>query len=78
MAPEWAQDGKQDGIANKERKKDEGKITARVHTASIPRGATRAQANHPGLSLPPRYSNIGYGNKLRIDLEAGFTPATAG
>lgn len=38
----------------------------------------RRQIPHPVQSLHPRYSNIGYGNKLRIDLEASFTPATAG
>lgn len=39
--------------------------------------AQLAQANHPDQSLHLRYSNIGYGNKLRIDLKASFTPATA-
>lgn len=29
-----------------------------------------SQANHLNQSLHPRYFNIGYGNKLRIDLEA--------
>lgn len=46
-------------------------ITTRVYAASPSRRDSKA--NYLSQSLHPRYFNIGYGNKLRIDLEAGFT-----